>query len=79
MLKDKSINVDSALIFLPGVKLFIGLDNKIISAMAERMCMFKFDADLLVKEIHQILKVHHANYEVETIDRVSPDLDFTLE
>lgn len=37
------------------------------------------DTDLLVKEIQQILKVHHANYEVETIDRVSPDLDFTLE
>jgi serine/threonine protein kinase len=36
------------------------------------------DTDLLVKEIHQVLKVHHANYEVETIDRENPDLDFTL-
>jgi serine/threonine protein kinase len=38
------------------------------------------DTDLLVKEIHQVLKVHHANYEIETMDRESPDvdLDFTL-
>jgi len=37
------------------------------------------DTDLLVKEIHQVLKVHHASYEIKTIDRESPDLDFTLE
>jgi len=36
------------------------------------------DTDLLVKEIHQVLKVHHADYELETVDRESPDLDFTL-
>jgi len=36
------------------------------------------DTDLLIREIHQVLKVHHADYEVETIDRESPDLDFTL-
>jgi len=36
------------------------------------------DTDLLVKEIHQVLKVHHADYEVEIVDRESPELDFTL-
>ena len=37
------------------------------------------EAEKWIPELERILKVHHANYEVETIDRVSPDLDFTLE
>jgi predicted Ser/Thr protein kinase len=44
MLKEDTIDIDSALIFLPGVKLFIDLDNKIISSMAERMFLLKFSA-----------------------------------
>lgn len=44
MLKEDTIDIDSALIFLPGVKLFIDLDNRIITAMAERMSLFKYEA-----------------------------------
>lgn len=44
MLKEDTIDIDSALIFLPGVKLFLDLDNEIISSMAERMSLLRFDA-----------------------------------
>ena len=73
MFKDKSINVDSALIFLPGVKLFIGLDNKIISAMAEHMCMFKFDAgEHLIKKgeaVQHMLLIKQGEVTVSLDDR----------
>lgn len=36
------------------------------------------NTELLVKEIEQVLKVHHATYEMETITKEKPDLDFTL-
>jgi eukaryotic-like serine/threonine-protein kinase len=36
------------------------------------------DTGLLLEEIHQVLKVHHANYELEIIEQESLDLDFTL-
>lgn len=36
------------------------------------------DTDLLIKEIHQVLKVHHANYELEIVEQEKPDLDFTF-
>jgi hypothetical protein len=36
------------------------------------------DTELLLKEIHQVLKVHHASYELEAIEKESIDLDFTL-
>jgi len=35
-------------------------------------------AELLIREIHQVLKVHHANYEIEVIEKESLDLDFTF-
>lgn len=51
MLKEATIDTESALIFLPGVKLFIDLDNKIISSMAERMSLLRFDAgEQLIKQ-----------------------------
>jgi serine/threonine-protein kinase len=38
------------------------------------------DTDLLVEEIRQVLKVHHAEFELETVGKEeSPDLDFNLE
>lgn len=36
------------------------------------------DTELLIKEIHQVLKMHHASYELETVEKESVDLDFTL-
>jgi hypothetical protein len=36
------------------------------------------DTDLLVKELHQVLKLHHASYDFEVVDRDSDELDFTL-
>ena len=44
MLKQAKIDVEDALIFLPGVKLFIKLDNKIISDIAKRMSMHRYEA-----------------------------------
>ena len=36
------------------------------------------DTELLIKEIHQVLKVHHAQYELEVVEKENLDLDFTL-
>jgi len=36
------------------------------------------DTGLLVKELHQVLKLHHASYDLEVVDRNSDELDFTL-
>jgi serine/threonine-protein kinase len=36
------------------------------------------DTELLIKEIDQVLKVHHADYEIETVIKEDLDLDFTL-
>lgn len=42
MLKKNNIDIQDALIFLPGVKLFIKLDNKIISDIAKRMSVHHY-------------------------------------
>lgn len=44
MLKEETLDPESALVFLPGVKLFFELDNKIIMSMAQRMCLLRFEA-----------------------------------
>ena len=44
MLKQVNIDIQDALIFLPGVKLFIKLDNRIISDIAKRMSMHRYAA-----------------------------------
>jgi serine/threonine protein kinase len=36
------------------------------------------DTDLLVKELHQVLQVHHADYELEIIEKERLDIDITL-
>ncbi len=36
------------------------------------------DTELLLNELHQVLKVHHASYELEVIERENTELDFTL-
>ncbi len=36
------------------------------------------DTDLLVNELHHVLKMHHAGYELEVVERDNPELDFTL-
>lgn len=36
------------------------------------------DTELLIREMHQLLKMHHASYELETIEKESLHLDFTL-
>ncbi|MBE9559656.1 MAG: protein kinase [Proteobacteria bacterium] len=36
------------------------------------------DTDLLMRELHQVLKVHHASYDLEVVERDNPELDFTL-
>jgi len=36
------------------------------------------DTVLLTQELHQVLKMHHANYEFEIIERNKQELDFTL-
>ncbi len=51
MLKQVKIDVEDALIFLPGVKLFIKLDNRIISDIAKRMSMHRYEAgERLIKK-----------------------------
>lgn len=37
------------------------------------------DTELLVKELHQVMNVHHAKYEIKTVMRDNPDLDFVIE
>jgi len=44
MLKQVSVDIEDALIFLPGVKLFIKLDNSIISDIAKRMSLHRYEA-----------------------------------
>ncbi len=36
------------------------------------------DTELLVKELCQLLKMYHADYELEIFERDNPELDFTL-
>jgi len=36
------------------------------------------DTTLLVKELHQVLRIHHADYELEIVEKEKLDLDFTL-
>lgn len=36
------------------------------------------DTSLLIKELHQVLKMHHAGYELEVVEKENLDLDFTL-
>lgn len=36
------------------------------------------DSDLLIKELHQVLNVHHAKYELEVTDRGNAEVDFAL-
>ena len=36
------------------------------------------DTELLMKELHQVLKMHHADYEFDIVERDKPELDFTL-
>lgn len=43
MIKEDNIDVDSVLVFLPGVKIFLDLENRIIESMAERMSLLRFD------------------------------------
>ena len=47
-------------------------------AVVVKLKTHAIDTELLLKEIHQVLKVHHASYELEAIERESMDLDFTL-
>lgn len=36
------------------------------------------DTDQLVRDIEQVMQVHHADYELEVIEKESMDIDFTL-
>ncbi|HFD32187.1 MAG TPA: hypothetical protein ENJ28_05705, partial [Gammaproteobacteria bacterium] len=36
------------------------------------------DTSLLVKELNQVLKMHHADYDLEIVEKEKVDLDFTL-
>jgi serine/threonine-protein kinase len=44
MLKQVDIDIEDALIFLPGIRLFIKLDNKVISDIAKRMSLHRYQA-----------------------------------
>ena len=44
MNKEKNLDIDAAMIFLPGVDLFLDLDVDIIESMAERMGRIKYNA-----------------------------------
>jgi hypothetical protein len=41
MLKQVNIDIEDALVFLPGVKLFLKLDNSIVSDVAKHMSMHR--------------------------------------
>lgn len=47
-------------------------------AVVVKLKMAAIDTELLIKEIHQILKMHHAKYELDVVELESMDLDFTL-
>jgi hypothetical protein len=36
------------------------------------------DTELLLKELHQVLKMHHSEYDLEVVEKEKLDLDFTL-
>ena len=51
MLKKINIDQQDALMFLPGIKLFITLQNQIISDIASRMCQHRYEAgEHLIRE-----------------------------
>ena len=63
-------------------KVKVNLDDKDIEALALYRDQFQSlmaqHAGLLVKEIHQVLKVHHANDKLEVVEKERLYLDFTL-
>ncbi len=51
MLKQINIDIEDSLIFLPGIKLFINLENEIISNIARRICLHRYEAgECLIKK-----------------------------
>lgn len=47
-------------------------------ALVVKLKTTSIDTDLLIREIHQVLKMHHAKYELEVVEKESLNLDFTL-
>ena len=61
-----------------GSKLDLLANSDMDMAVVIKLKTHAIDTELLLKEIHQVLKVHHASYELEAIEKESMDLDFTL-
>ncbi len=84
MLKQVNIDIEDALIFLPGVQLFIKLDNNIISDIAKRMNLHRYVAgEHLIRQGQHgkymlIIKQGKVKVNLKIIEKESLDLDFTL-
>lgn len=47
-------------------------------AVVVRLKTSAIDTELLLKEIHQVLKMHHADHDLEIIEQVNPEIDFSF-
>ena len=47
-------------------------------AVVVRLKTLAIDTELLVKEIHQVLKMHHADHDLEIIEQVNPEIDLSF-
>jgi len=61
-----------------GSKLDLLANTDMDMAVVVKLDTQAIDTELLIREIHQVLKVHHASYKLEVIEKESLDLDFTL-
>ncbi len=61
-----------------GHKVDLLMNTNMDMAVVVKLKTAGIDTELLIKDMHQVLKVHHAGYELEVVERNNPDLDFTL-
>ena len=47
-------------------------------AVVVRLKTLAIDTELLLKEIHQVLKMHHADHDLEIIEQVNPEIDLSF-
>lgn len=61
-----------------GHKVDLLVNTEMDMAVVVKLKTAGIDTELLVKELHQVLKVHHASYDLEIVERENAELDFTL-
>jgi serine/threonine protein kinase len=61
-----------------GHKVDLLVNTEMDMAVVVKLKTAGIDTELLVKEMHQVLKMHHASYDLEIVERENTELDFTL-